>query len=44
MIRDPSGNQPADDAHAEHQRKHLCTACGAEAEIAAVGDDVDLWH
>ena len=43
-IADQAGGKPAHDAEAEHQRQHLGAARGAIAEIAAVGDDVDLRH
>ena len=37
-------DEPADDAAGQHQRQHLRAARGAEAEVAAVGDDVHLRH
>ena len=43
-VADPAGGEPADDASAEHDREHLGAARRAVAEVAAVGDDVDLRH
>src|SRR2546430_1397247 len=43
-VADPARGEPADDAEAEHDRQHLGAARGAVAEVAAIGDDVDLRH
>ncbi len=44
MIGDPARGEAAHHAEAEHQRQHLRAARDAVAEIAAIGDDMDLRH
>ena len=43
-IGNEAGCDAADDAERQHQRQHLRTARNAIAEIAAIGDDMDLRH
>jgi hypothetical protein len=39
-----AGRDAADDPEAQHKRQHLCASGRAVAQIAAVGDDMDLRH
>ena len=43
-VGDPAGGQPADDAQAQHHGEHPGAVRDPVAEVARVGDDVDLRH